>query len=198
MQDDDTPQRRPLKRIVMSDDARAQRRDGRGFARGVPVRSDSGVPDPDDTSPHELWTRGASREDFALVEQLGRAPTEPLTVLEFAQFLRGDTRRREEYRSGNKELEAKLIALLDKPPHVDVLKLQDEVADLQRHAKFAKWVIGFILTAALGSLATGVGTLWSRAEHEGEIRVKIERLQDDVQQLLREQRHRYQPPKDSP
>lgn len=206
--DDDTLRRqRPgtARRYAMSDSERSslQRTPPRGFARGVPTRTDRDMDASEDTDPRALLVGDASQEDVDLVMRLGRDPNEPVSLAEFAKWVRRDQRHREEYRreraeyqSGNKDLEQRLIDFLNRPPDDSAQAIHEDVADLKRSARVAKWVIGFVLTAALGSLATGVGTLWGRAEREGETNVKIDRLQQDVQQLLREQRH-YQP-KDLP
>lgn len=174
----------------MSDTDRAlaserQRRDTRTHPRGIPIMA---TDQDEDTSPKDLLSRGATEEDLELARLLGRDLSDPFTILDFAKFSRGDKRRRDEYRSGQEEQNRLLLELLNRPPNEATAALQGEVKDLQRASRTAKWIGGLILTAALGSMTVGLGALWSRAEHDGALNEKIQRLEQDVQQLLRDER----------
>lgn len=172
------------------------------------------------TAPIDLLDRETSETDIneiALVRRLRRDSSDPLKLQDFVaklamqihKFKVEERKNLREARSANQERANQLLELLDRVPSetasalrvemkelADILgKIVPAVRSLQRTSKAVKWVLGAVLTVALGSLGTGFGVLWSRAEHEGETNAEIKRLHHDVELLLE---RRYQQPKDSP
>jgi hypothetical protein len=145
-------------------------------------------------------------DDLQQMHRLRRVSPDPyvgqMKSLKLIRQLRGELRRlTTEERSNNQARADQLLELLNRPPDAALREaidpLADRIKELESSYKTARWVLGTILTLALGSLMTGIGVLWTRAEHEGETNVRIERLQSDVQLLLRGEWRRVQT-KDNP
>lgn len=183
--EDETPTERKRKpRVQTSDDRALQHR--HTSAVGIPVPSIEDDP-ADMTSPRDLFDpvrmdRHRRRGDsaMALAAKLRDERPDPYDLIAAMAFEFTDAK--EQDRSANKELDIQFKAFLEQQP------CGKEFDDLKRTVGLWRWIGSAVLVAALGSLGLGLSALWARAEHEGEIRVKIDRLQQDVQQLLRDER----------
>lgn len=197
MADDDKPRRRG--RMMTSDDralvGERRRREERTSPRGIPVLADEYGDE--DTDPRDLLRRDPTDEDIELAHQLGRDLREPLTILDFAKFLRGERRRHEEHRSGNRELDGRLVELLKHPPNEATAELQRDMNDARRGIRIAKRIAIVAISGALAALGGWADKLWSRAASEGAANIRLERVERDLLELrqdLREDRSRRNQP----
>jgi len=197
---DRTRRRRPPPGLRMTADDRAlvgqaQRRQTRTNPRGVVIRDAFDDEEIEDTSPQEMLEREPTEEDLEIIHSLGRDPLAPVTNLDLVKLLRSELRRHKEHRSGNRQLEKRLVELFDRPPHPETAELQkdvrsmaDRVVELEtdnkeskRKLKFAKGIAITAISAALASFGGWAEKYWSRAQAEASAAVKAERMADDIQ-----------------
>lgn len=174
--DDDTP---PLRRrFQTSNDRDAAARRSQPRMDGVPTQHDP----EDTTNPYDLFEptrprrRRVSDSVLELATKLRRDAPDPYDLIAAMAFEL--THAKEQDRSANQALEEQLSGFLKQQPG------GKEFDDLKRKMGIAQWLGGLVLAAAIGSLGLGVSALRSQAIHEGELNVTIERLKQDVQQLL--------------
>lgn len=185
----------------MTDDERAML--GSEIRRRAALAPPSGVPmigdiEPDTgevTSPIQLLLP----EDVApdaherAVDRLRRDSRDPYALIyNLAEAL---TKKKRDDLSANKARADQLLEILDRAPNKAAIDLQDDVAALRRDAasrsSWRRWLMGIagaVLVAALGALGTGIGLMRSSAEQEGETKIRLMRLEQDVQQLLHDER----------
>jgi hypothetical protein len=130
-------------------------------------------------------------DDTAAINRLRRDSSDPYEQL--WRLTKGFTREKERERSASRQIEGAVIAAIKS--HDDTMvAMRSDLRDLQRSWKSARLVVGIVLTTAIGSLGTGIGLMLSRASDDGAAHSRMQRLEQDVQQLLQV---RYQP-KDKP
>lgn len=171
--------RRPPRRIQTSDDrdaaaAKRRRTAPQGY-RTPPLQAPPGAWDREDTAPQEVLRREVTEDDLALARELGRDLDAPVSLLDFARFWRSERQRRDEQRSGNKEFEKQLQdlrAILDRPPHEAIRKLEQEISRLAADRDGLHRAIDD-LTARVGGIDDCGGEI---DEHRKEYNVDLDEL----------------------
>jgi hypothetical protein len=167
------------------DGADRRRAEAQAYALSAVVEQD----DEPDTGPiATLESVELDADDFQLANRLRRETPDPyalfLKALKLIRRQRHDIKSLEsKERSNNTERANQILELLNRPPHEDVLALQQQVADLKRFTDSQRKVLGWI-GGGLISAVIAVGVfLYSRGVSEGGAAVRMQQLERTVEQL---------------
>jgi hypothetical protein len=64
---------------------------------------------------------------------------------------------------------------------LDALRIT--IAQIQSSMGIGRWVLGFVIVCALGSLGTVISTVWGKAEAAGEQTIRLQHLERDLESL---------------
>lgn len=165
------------RRLHWGDDQRVHigaqsRRDRRAPALGVPVQ---GPAKERDTDPIDLLlVEELEPEDHARVERLRRDSRDP--YIQLWNLAKATVRRtRSEERSSREMADAVSTAIAEQGKVLGAL---------QTDARVVKWIGGILAPIILAVLAWGALRVLAQAESGGETRIKIQRLEQDMQRCL--------------
>lgn len=133
-------------------------------------------------------------DDASIVERLRRDSQDPYEMI--LKLAKSQRKQKVKEQSGLTQLESAVVQAIQYQERAmrDVLArvggLEVKVAESQRPWKWLRAIAGALLIPALGAIITGMGLMLSRSEHEGESTIRMQRMESDVQELLREARHR--------
>jgi hypothetical protein len=141
------------------------------------------------TSPVELLLEtDLEPEDVQVVERLRRDSQDPYEmILKVAKVQRRDRVRARKEKSGVGELGQQVANAINSQAAATRI-LQAKVEKLEKPWSWLRAIAMVLLIPALGAIVTGVGLMVSHAKDDGENKAIQQRLQQDVQQLLLNQK----------
>lgn len=182
---------RPIKRLHMTDDQRAQwgaKRRTPAPVSGIPVVATGPVEvERETTDPLELWTATYSDDDRRMIDAIGLDPDGPAPLGQVVKFYnrrkKSDTaRQRIVEHLANEQL---LLQQTVSPERIDKFEARLNTIETSLNSTFGR--ARKLLWSAIGTVALSIGgvgaTLWHSAEAKGRDGERLERVQDDVRRL---------------
>lgn len=156
---------------------------------------DRRVPDPDEdtvetTSAFDLPVTARQLDRGAeSARRHGRDPDAPMTAAEFDARISVLVRKlRDEQTSERSKQASELRELLDRPPREATQRLVRDVGRLKRQARLARAVAGALAVPMLGGVGMVARWLYTRGGDEQTIQLRLQRLEQQIDQLERMQR----------